>query len=256
MRIDLNCDMGESFGAYTIGDDDRIMPWISSANIACGFHGGDPRVMDHTVAMAKKHQVAVGAHPGYPDRLGFGRRRLETFSGEIRGYMVYQMGALAAFARVQGIRLQHVKPHGALYNLAASDERTAEEVIAAVRSFDPEVILVTLAGSLCGEMAAEAGLRVAHEAFPDRAYQSDGQLAPRSLPGAVIRDPEVIGARAAKLVTSGAVTSIDGQEVAIKADTLCLHGDVPDAWKLARAIREGLAAAGVEVLPMSMICGS
>jgi 5-oxoprolinase (ATP-hydrolysing) subunit A len=254
MRIDLNCDMGESYGVYTIGDDGRIMPWISSANIACGFHGGDPKVMEHTVAMAKNHQVAVGAHPGYPDLLGFGRRRLETFSGEIRSYMVYQMGALAAFAKVHGIRLQHVKPHGALYNLAALDERTAEEVIAAVRSFDPEVILVTLAGSLCAEMATAAGLRVACEAFPDRAYQNNGQLVPRSVPGAVIHDPEVIGARAAKLVTSSAVTSIDGQEIAVQADTLCLHGDAPDAWKLARAVREALAAAGVEVVPMAMIC--
>ncbi len=254
MRIDLNCDMGESFGAYTIGDDERVMPWISSANIACGFHGGDPMVMEHTVAMAKTHQVAVGAHPGYPDLLGFGRRQLETFSGEIRGYMVYQMGALAAFTKAHGIRLQHVKPHGALYNLAARDEHTAREVIAAVRDFDPEVILVTLAGSLCAEMAVAAGLRVAREAFPDRAYQSNGQLAPRHLPGAVIHDPGVIGTRLGKLVTSGLLTSIDGQEVAIQADTLCLHGDTPGAWKLAKMIRETLMAAGAEVMPMAMIC--
>jgi 5-oxoprolinase (ATP-hydrolysing) subunit A len=253
MRIDLNCDMGEGFGAYTIGDDERVMPWISSANIACGFHGGDPMVMEHTVALAKQHRVAVGAHPGYPDLLGFGRRQLETFSGEIRSYMVYQMGALAAFAKAHGIRLQHVKPHGALYNLAACDERIAREVIAALRDYDPELILVTLAGSLCAEMAAAAGLRVVPEAFPDRAYQSNGQLVPRNLPGAVIHDPEVIGTRVVKLVTSGVLTSIDGQEVAIQADTLCLHGDAPDAWKLARAIREALAAASVELMPMAMI---
>ncbi|HBZ54011.1 MAG TPA: LamB/YcsF family protein [Syntrophobacteraceae bacterium] len=254
MQIDLNCDMGESFGTYTIGNDELVMPWITSANIACGFHGGDPMVMEHTVALAKKHRVAVGAHPGFPDLLGFGRRRLETFSGEIRSYMVYQMGALAAFAKAHGIRLQHVKPHGALYNLAAWDERTAREVVAAIRGFDPELILVTLAGSLCAELAVAAGLRVAREAFPDRAYQSDGQLAPRSLPGAVIHGPEEIRTRLVKLVASGVLTSVEGHDVRIQADTLCLHGDTPEAWKLARVIHETLLAAGAEVMPMAMIC--
>jgi 5-oxoprolinase (ATP-hydrolysing) subunit A len=251
MQIDLNCDMGENFALYHMGDDERIMPWISSANIACGFHAGDPMVMDRTVALASRHQVAVGAHPGYPDLLGFGRRQLSAFPGEIQNYIVYQMGALAAFAKVHGVRMQHVKPHGALYNLAARDERTAQEVIAAVRCFDPELVLVTLSGSLCAEMAMAAGLRVAREAFPDRAYQADGQLAPRGLPGAVINDPEAVRTRVVKLLTSGLLTSIDGLELTLQADTLCIHGDTPGAWKLARVIRETLTASGVDVVPMA-----
>jgi UPF0271 protein len=253
MRIDLNCDMGESFAAYTLGDDEQMMPWITSANIACGFHAGDPTVMERTVALARRHQVAVGAHPGYPDLLGFGRRHLDTFPGEIKNYLMYQMGALAAFAKAHGTRVQHLKPHGALYNLAARDEGAAREVIAAVQAFDPELILVALAGSLCAEMAATAGVRVAREVFPDRAYQSNGQLVPRSLPGAVVSDPETVRARVVKLVTSGTMSSIEGQEITIQADTLCIHGDTPGAWKLARAIRETLAGSDVEVVPMASV---
>jgi UPF0271 protein len=253
MRIDLNCDMGESFAAYTLGDDEQTMPWITSANIACGFHAGDPTVMERTVALARRHQVAVGAHPGYPDLLGFGRRHLDTFPGEIKNYLMYQMGALAAFAKAHGTRVQHLKPHGALYNLAARDEGAAREVIAAVQAFDPELILVALAGSLCAEMAATAGVRVAREVFPDRAYQSNGQLVPRSLPGAVVHDLETVRARVVKLVTCGAVGSIDGREIVLQADTLCIHGDTPDAWKLARAIREALTGSDVEVVPMASV---
>jgi UPF0271 protein len=254
MRIDLNCDMGESFAAYTLGEDDQIMRWITSANIACGFHAGDPMVMERTVALACRRQVAIGAHPGYPDLLGFGRRHLDTFPGEIRNYLLYQMGALSAFAGAYGVRLQHMKPHGALYNLAARDEPAAREVIAAVKTFDPEVVLVTLAGSLCAEMALAAGLRVAREVFPDRAYLSNGQLAPRNLVDAVVHDPEKIRARVIKLVTTGTMTSIDGQEILVKADTLCIHGDTPGACKLAGVIREALAASGVEVVSMARVC--
>jgi UPF0271 protein len=246
--------MGESFAAYTLGDDEKMMPWITSANIACGFHAGDPMVMERTVELARRHQVAVGAHPGYPDLLGFGRRHLDTFPGEIKNYLMYQMGALAAFAKAHGTRVQHLKPHGALYNLAARDERVAREVIAAVKAYDPELILVALAGSLCAGMAAAEGVRVAREVFPDRAYQSNGQLAPRNLPGAVLHDPETVRARVVKLVTSGAVSSIDGQEIALQADTLCIHGDTPGAWKLAKAIREALDASDVEVVPMANVC--
>ncbi len=254
MRIDLNCDMGEGFGRYSLGEDDAIMPRITSANVACGFHAGDPMVMDRTVALACQHRVAVGAHPGYPDLLGFGRRHLHTFPGEIRNYLVYQMGALSAFAKAHGVRLQHVKPHGALYNLAAREEPAAREVIAAVKAFDPELILVALAGSLCAEMAEAAGLRVAREVFPDRAYQTSGQLAPRNLPGAVIHDPEVIRARIAKLVTDGTMTTIDDREIALKAETLCIHGDTPGAWGLAEVIREALNASGVTVVSMASVC--
>lgn len=250
MRIDLNCDMGESYGAYTLGEDEQIIGQITSANIACGFHAGDPLVMARTVALAAGQGVALGAHPGYPDRMGFGRRNLETAPGEVRQYLLYQIGALAAFATAAGQRLQHVKPHGALYNLAARDERTAREVIEAVKAYDPGLILVALAGSLCVEMAAAAGLRVAREAFPDRAYQADGQLAPRRLPGAVIHDEAAVRERVVQLVTSGCMTSIDGQSVALQADTLCLHGDTPGAWKLARALRAALTEKGIRVLPL------
>ena len=250
MRIDINCDMGESFGACRIGDDEAIMPFISSANIACGWHAGDPMVMAETVRLAEEHAVAIGAHPGYPDLLGCGRRNIETFPGEIKNYIVYQVGALSAFARERGMKLQHVKPHGALYNLAAKDERAANEVISAIKALNPELILVAPADSLCAEMAASAGLRVVREAFPDRAYLSNGQLAPRTLQGAVIHDLDAVQLRALALVTSGRIVCVDGGEIKLEAQTLCIHGDTPDAWKLARGIRETLDRAGVQVFSM------
>jgi UPF0271 protein len=252
MRIDINCDLGESFGSYKIGEDERVMPFITSANVACGYHAGDPMIMAQTLELAKMHGVAVGAHPGYPDLLGYGRRNLETFPGEIRNYILYQVGALGALARAAGMKLQHVKPHGAMYNLAAKDERTAQEVIEAVKAYDPDLILITLAGSLCAQVASAAGLRVAREVFPDRAYLSNGQLAPRSMAGAVIQDPERVEERVLKLVKTGKMASIDGQQVALDMDTLCVHGDNPGAWKLAKTIRETLESFGVCVLPMGM----
>lgn len=250
MRTDINCDMGESFGSYRIGEDEKVMPCITSANVACGWHAGDPMIMARTLELAARHGVAVGAHPGYPDLLGYGRRNLETFPGEVRNYILYQIGALAAFAGAAGVKLQHVKPHGAMYNLAARDERTAKEVIEAVKAYDPGLILVTLAGSLCAQMAADAGLRVAAEVFPDRAYLSTGQLAPRSMPGAVIHDPEQVKERVLKLVRTGMMTSIDGRDLALRADTLCVHGDNPGACLLAASIREALETSGVRVVAM------
>ncbi len=250
-NIDINCDMGESFGAYRIGDDEKIMPFISSANIACGWHAGDPMVMAQTVRLAVEHRVAIGAHPGYPDLLGYGRRNMETFQGEIKNYIIYQIGALSGFARERGMKLQHVKPHGALYNLAARDERTANEVICAINACGPELILVTAAGSLCAQMAFSAGLRVVKEVFLDRAYLSNGQLVPRTVESAVIHDANVVQERVLTLVTTGRMISIDGKEIKLEADTLCIHGDTPHAWKLARAIRETLDGAGVRVLPMA-----
>jgi UPF0271 protein len=250
MSIDLNCDMGESFGAYRIGEDEKIIPYISSANIACGFHAGDPLVMDRTVQLAKEHGVAVGAHPGFPDLLGYGRRILETFSGEVRRYVLYQVGALAAFCRVNNVKLQHVKPHGALYNLAAGDEKTAREIIEAVMDYDPELILVALSGSRLAEMATSAGLRVAREVFPDRAYLADGRLAPRLLPGSVIHEVEQVRERVVRLITRGTMISIEGQEIELKADTLCIHGDTPGAWMLAKTIGEALRGAGIPVKPL------
>lgn len=251
MVIDINCDMGESFGAFTIGEDEKVIPYITSANIACGYHAGDPRVMEKTVRLARDHGVAVGAHPGFPDLLGFGRRTLETFPGEVKDYILYQVGALAAFCRAAGVEVQHVKPHGALYNLAAREERIAEEVITAIQDYDPTLILVVLSGSRLGELAQAEGLRVAREVFPDRAYLDDGRLAPRSLPGAVVHDETQVRRRVVKLIAEGTMTSIVGREVPLEADTLCVHGDTPGAWKLARLIREALDGAGLQVQSLS-----
>ena len=251
MSIDLNCDMGESFGAYKIGEDEKIISYITSANIACGFHAGDPLVMEKTVRLAKDHGVGVGAHPGFPDLLGYGRRNLETFPGEVKQYVLYQVGALAAFCRAHRLALQHIKPHGALYNLAARDENIAGEVIQAVQAYDPELILVVLSGSRLAEMAEKEGLKVAREVFPDRAYLADGRLAPRSLPGAVVHDPEQVRRRVVKLITAGVMTSIEGREITLRADTLCIHGDTPGAWELARTIRAALDEAGISVQPLS-----
>jgi 5-oxoprolinase (ATP-hydrolysing) subunit A len=250
MRMDINCDMGESFGSYRIGDDDKIIAFITSANIACGYHAGDPHVMAKTVSLARQHRVSIGAHPGYPDLMGYGRRHMETFPGEVSNYILYQIGALSAFARAAGVDLQHVKPHGALYNQAAKDERIAKEVIHAVKTYNPELILFTLAGSLCEDMAIAAGLRVAREAFPDRAYLSSGQLAPRSMPGAVLHDPDRVRERVVKLATTGRLTSIEGKEMGFNADTLCIHGDTPGAWKLAAEIRQALEENGIRILPV------
>lgn len=252
MKVDINCDMGESFGAYRIGEDEKIIPFITSANIACGYHAGDPTVMAKTVELARLHGTAIGAHPGYPDLQGYGRRHLETFPGEIRNYILYQIGALSAFVRASGMKLHHVKPHGSLYNLAANDERVAGEVIAAVKAYDPELILVTLPGCLCEEMASAAGLRVAREVFADRAYLRTGELAPRTMAGAVIRDGEEVSWRVSKLVSTGKLTSIDGEEIDLRMDTLCVHGDTPGAWELARLVRDSLEVSGIRVAPMGL----
>ena len=253
MKIDINCDMGESFGPYRIGEDEKTIEYITSANIACGFHAGDPMIMDKTVRLAKEHGVAVGAHPGYPDLQGYGRRNLETFPGEIRNYLLYQIGALEAFVKASGLILQHVKPHGALYNLAARDEKTAREVIEAVRIYNPELILVMLSGSPGAQMAAASGVRTAQEAFPDRAYLKDGRLAPRSMAGAVIHDVEQVKERVIRILKTGRLNTIEGREISLKADTFCIHGDTPGAWKLAKAIREALKESGLEAAPLAQV---
>jgi UPF0271 protein len=255
MVVDLNSDVGEGFGAWSIGADRELMPLITSANIACGFHAGDPDAMRATVDLARRHGVAVGAHPGYPDRQGFGRRRMDLTPAEIESAVLYQIGAIYAFTRAAGVPLAHVKPHGALYNFAARDPAASEAIARAVRSFSAELILVGLAGSLLIKAAEAAGIPHAAEAFVDRAYAPDGSLRPRTLPGAVLTDPQAAVAQAVGIARDGAVRTPEGS-IAVHADTLCLHGDTPGAVQLARAVREGLTAAGVQLRPLKDVLGS
>jgi UPF0271 protein len=253
IQIDMNSDVGESFGVYKLGLDEEVIPHITSANIACGFHGGDPGVMRKTISLAKQYGVEVGAHPGFPDLIGFGRRNVDATLEEIQDDVVYQMGALQAFAISQGLRLQHVKPHGALYNMAVANQRIWEATAEAVAKVDREVILVVLASSRrepLQEIGRRYGIRIAFEAFPDRAYRSDGSLVPRREKGAVIHDHEIVAKRALKMALEGKVIAIDGTEIELKADTLCVHGDNPAAVQMVKKIREDLKAAGVEVTPM------
>jgi UPF0271 protein len=245
--IDLNADVGESYGAWIMGDDEGLLPLVTSANIACGAHAGDPLVMARTVALAKRLGVVAGAHPGYPDRDGFGRRDLEMTAGELEASLLAQLGALSAIAGAAGVRLRHVKPHGALYNRAATDPALAETVARAVRDFSSELVLVGLAGSALVAAGRAAGLPTAGEAFADRAYEADGTLRSRHLPGALHTDPEMVAAQAVAIARDGRVRTTDGSLVAVEADTICLHGDTPVAPSLARAVRVALAAAGIEV---------
>ncbi|MDW7712187.1 MAG: 5-oxoprolinase subunit PxpA [Deferrisomatales bacterium] len=252
-RIDLNCDMGEGFGAYRLGFDDEVIRYITSANVACGWHAGDPGVMERTVAMAAEAGVGVGAHPGYPDLLGFGRRNLDCTPEEVRRYVVYQIGALQAFCRARGVPLQHVKPHGALYLTAVEREEVARAVAEAVVSVDPSLLLVALAGAkgeVMRRVGERAGLRVVYEAFPDRAYTPEGTLAPRRLPGTVIQDPAEVAGRALRMASEGVVLAVDGTPIPLEVQTLCVHGDTPSALDLVREIRSSLEGAGVRVVPM------
>ncbi len=246
--IDINCDMGESFGHYRLGADEEMMDYITSANIACGFHAGDPLVMARTVDRALAKGVGLGAHPGYPDLRGFGRRRLELAPEEIEADVIYQIGALEAFARVRGARVSHVKAHGALYNASEVDPKVARAVARAVRRYNPDLVLVCLATSRVAVEAAEAeGLRVAREAFADRNYNPDGTLRSRREPDAVIKDPSLAAERAVRMARDGVLLAYDGTEVPVRADTLCIHGDEPTAPAVAKAVRAALVAAGVAV---------
>ena len=247
MTIDLNCDMGESFGAWTMGQDAGVLAYVTSANIACGFHAGDPQTMRRTVAAAAARGVAIGAHPSLPDLAGFGRREMRVSADEVYAMTLYQTGALAAFARGAGTRLRHVKPHGALYNMAAKDRALADAIAGAVRDFDAMLILVGLAGSELPRAGERAGLAVAHEAFADRRYEADGSLTPRSKADAVIDDVDSAVAQAIAIATSGAVMTREGSELRLHANTICVHGDRADAAVFARRLREALSAAGVQV---------
>jgi len=249
-KIDLNSDLGESFGRYKLGMDEEVMKYITSANVACGFHAGDPVVMRRTVRIAKENNVRVGAHPGYPDLMGFGRRYMKLSRDEARNYVLYQIGALYAFLKAEGMSMQHVKPHGALYNALVSDEELAYGVIEGVLDFDKNLIFVALAGSKVVEIAEGIGLKVAREAFADRAYRKDGTLVPRSVPGAVIHDREEVVRRVINIVEEERVRTIDGEWIEIHADTICVHGDNPEAVELVKYIRKRLEEEGIEVLPM------
>jgi UPF0271 protein len=251
MRIDLNCDMGESFGAYTIGADAEVMASISSANVACGYHGGDPAVMRRTVRLAREAGVAVGAHPGFQDLAGFGRREMRVAPQEIEDMVLYQIGALAAIAQSEGVRLQHVKAHGALYNMAAKDRALADAIARAVAAFDRSLILFGLPGSELTRAGAVCGLRVASEGFADRAYEPDGSLTPRSRVGAVIHDTEAVVRRAVRMAVEGRVAATDGSEIVMQVETICTHGDTPGAKALTRALRAGLERAGVAIAPVA-----
>lgn len=249
--IDLNSDMGESFGRWKLGDDEALLTVVSSANIACGFHAGDPSVMRRTLANAAANDVAVGAHVAYRDLAGFGRRYVDVAPAELTADVMYQLAALEGMAKAAGTRVHYVKPHGALYNRIVADETQAKAVVEAMRAIDPALALLTLPGSAVGRVAEAAGLRVFREAFADRAYTPDGTLVSRRLPGAVIADPDAVAARVSRMVTDGTVEAIDGTVVPIRADSVCVHGDSPAAVALAEAVRARLTADGVAIRPFA-----
>ncbi len=250
-KIDINCDLGESYGEFKVGNDSEVMPYITSANIACGFHSGDAITIAQTVRLAKKHNVAVGAHPGYPDLLGFGRREMQVTPEEAKNYVIYQVSALQGFARTANVNLQHVKPHGALYNTAAKDEKLSKSIAEAVKALDNSLIIVALPKSALAKVAAKHGLQVAKEFFADRAYNPDGSLVARKQPNAIIQDPQRVVKRVIKVVKDGTVLAANGEIVEIGAvHTVCVHGDTLMAAKLAKALRTGLAKASIDVKPI------
>jgi UPF0271 protein len=249
-RIDINCDMGESFGAYKLGRDEEVMDYISSANIACGWHAGDPLVMEQTVRLAKEKGVAVGAHPGYPDLKGFGRRRMDLTLNEIENYVIYQMGALDAFAKAHGLLLQHVKAHGALGNLAFVDLEASRAIARAAFRFSKEIILVVYTGTVMVQAAKEVGVRFVEEVYADRVYNPDGTLQSRKIPGSLIHDSEKAARQALTMVREGYVVAHDGTHIKVKPESLCVHGDTPGAVEILQKIREELRKAFIAVKPM------
>ena len=252
-KIDFNCDMGESFGMYKMGFDEEVIKHITSANIACGFHAGDPMWMRHTVDLAQRHGVAIGAHPSFPDLNGFGRRNIVVSADEAKNDVTYQVGALQAFTADK--KLQHVKPHGAMYNMAVNDESLAQAICESILEIDPDMILVALAGSRWLDIAEDMGLKVAREIFADRALNADGTLVSRSQPGSVIHDTAEVVERSLRMVTEGKATAITGEQIDVQADSLCLHGDTPGAVEMAAALKRELEAADVEILPLARILG-
>lgn len=248
--VDLNCDMGESFGRYKLGLDEEVIKLISSANVGCGFHGGDPHVMRETVAMAREHGVAVGAHPGLPDLLGFGRREMKITPEEVKDYFIYQVGALKAFVEVAGMKLQHVKMHGALDTMARADDGLTRAMCEATGEVSHDLIWLAHSGIKTGEIARSVGLQVVQEVYADRAYNVDKTLVSRKLPGAVLKDPKEIGARIEQLMDTGTITTIDGKTLELEFDSICVHGDTPGALELIKTIRGILSDHNVAVKPM------
>ena len=245
--VDLNCDLGESYGLFKIGNDSEVLKHITSANIACGYHAGDHNVMMDSVKLAKAHGVRIGAHPGFPDLHGFGRREMKMSAQEIYNLTIYQIGALSAIARACGTNVEHVKPHGALYNMAAKDKELADAVAAAVADVNPALVLFGLAGSSLVKAGEEKGLQVAHEVFADRTYQPDGSLMPRSQSNAMIHDPDLAISRVIRMIREGKVEAVDGTDIEIKADTVCIHGDEPQALDFAVKLKQALNAEGIKV---------
>ncbi|MGN1022083.1 MAG: LamB/YcsF family protein [Lachnospiraceae bacterium] len=249
-EVDLNADLGESFGAYRIGMDEEVLPFISSANVACGFHASDPVVMERTVALCQKNGTAIGAHPGYPDLVGFGRRKMAVSPAELKAMVIYQIGALSAFCKAAGVPLQHVKPHGAMYNMAAKDITLARAICEGIQSVDDGLILLGLSGSKLLEAAREIGLPCRSEVFADRGYQEDGSLVPRTQEGAMITDEDEAAARVVQMVTKGTVVAVTGAEIPVEADSICLHGDSKKAVLFAQKIHGALQDAGIRIRPM------
>ncbi len=249
-RIDINCDMGESFGVYKLGWDEEVMGFISSANIACGWHGGDPVVMEKTVRLAREKGVGVGAHPSYPDLMGFGRRHMDLTKSEMEAYLLYQMGALYAFTKAQGLPLQHVKAHGAMANLAFIDLEASKAIARAAARLDEKIIFVALAGSVMVQAAKEVGVRYVEEVYADRVYNPDGTLQSRKIIGSVIHDPTKATAQALAIVKEGQIIAHDGTTIKVNPETLCIHGDTSSAIEILRKIREEFRKADIVVKPM------
>ncbi len=247
MKIDINCDMGESFGRYTLGLDSEIISLISSANIACGFHAGDSGVMRKTVQLAVEHGVGIGAHPGYPDLAGFGRRNMNLSTGELCDTIIYQVGALMGFAQVFDARVQHIKPHGAMYNMAAKDESMSRTIADALLTLDEHLILFGLSGSAMLKIARDMGVKIAREVFADRAYNEDGSLVSRKQPGALITDSSEVADRVLKMVKEKKITAITGTEIDLDLDTICVHGDTAGAVEHVRRITKLLKQEGIDI---------
>ncbi|MDQ1536042.1 MAG: 5-oxoprolinase (ATP-hydrolyzing) subunit [Actinomycetota bacterium] len=249
--IDLNSDLGEGFGAWVMGDDEAMLGVVTSANVACGFHAGDPDILRRVCAQAAERGVAIGAHVGYDDLSGFGRRAIDVEPGRLTNDVIYQLAALDGFARVAGTRVRYVKPHGALYNTAAGDKTQAASVVEAIRLYDESLPVLGLPGSALLTIADEVGIPAVAEAFADRGYTPEGNLVPRSQPGALLHDPEQVARRMIQMVTTGRVEATDGTQVSVRADSICVHGDSPGALEMAVAVRRALVAAGVDLRPFA-----